>query len=149
MSAEELALEHFQSGFDCGEATFLAVCRTCGIEGGDSPSIAAPFGGGFAGCGLVCGAITGTTMAIGLALGRDSPTGSRDAAYATTQKLVDSFVEETGSTSCRELTGLDLRTEEGVARLFDPESGVLERVCAPAVAFAARCGAEILSEQSG
>ena len=82
-------------------------------------------------------------MAIGLKSGRDKPGGSRDAANTATRELVDSFIEEMGSALCRDLTGVDLRTEEGSRK--HRESGGRERVCDPAIAFAARRAAEILS----
>jgi len=118
------------------------VCQALDIEHDCAPRIATPFGGGFASCGLVCGALTGGVMAVGLKLGRDKPGGSRDAANTATRELVDSFIEEMGSALCRDLTGVDLRTEEG--RRQHSESGGRERVCDPAIAFAARRAAEIL-----
>ena len=48
-----------------------------------------------------------------------------------------------GSALCRELTGVDLRSDEAAAKML--ESGARGRVCNPAIAFAARRGAEILS----
>ena len=81
-------------------------------------------------------------MAAGLALGRSSPDESRDAVNDVTRDLVDSFIDEMGSALCRELTGVDLRSEGG--RRQHLESGGRERVCDPAIAFAARRAAEIL-----
>ena len=81
-------------------------------------------------------------MAIGLARGRDNPDGSRDAANAAVRELVDSFTEEMGSTLCRDLTGVDLRSEDARRQML--ESGARERVCNPAIAFAARRTVEAL-----
>jgi len=108
--------------------------------------MATPFGGGFGSCGLVCGALTGAVMAAGLALGRGRADGSRQAANAATQELVDLFQKEMGSTQCSELTGVDLRTEEGRRQMS--ESDARTRVCDPAVVLAARRAAEILRDQS-
>lgn len=118
------------------------MCQALNIETDSAPRIATPFGGGFGSCGLVCGALTGTVMAIGLALGRGDPQEPRDAVNAATRELVDSFIDEMGSALCRELTGVDLRSDEGRRQMR--ESGARERVCDPAIAFAARRGAEIL-----
>ncbi len=81
-------------------------------------------------------------MAIGLALGRGDPLEPRDAVNAATRELVDSFIEEMGSALCRELTGVDLRSDEGRRQMS--ESGARERVCDPAIAFAARRGVKVL-----
>ena len=118
------------------------MCQALDIEHDCAPRIATPFGGGFGSCGLACGALAGGVMAVGLALGRRRPEESREAVNAATRELVDTFIEEMGSSLCRELIGIDLRSEEGRRQLH--ESDVLERVCGPAVAFAARRTAEIL-----
>ena len=81
-------------------------------------------------------------MAIGIALGRNDASEPRDAVNAATRELVDSFIDEMGSALCLELTGVDLRSDEARAKML--ESGARERVCDPAIAFAARRGAEIL-----
>ncbi len=119
------------------------MCQALDIESDSIPRIATPFGGGFGGSGLVCGALTGATMAVGLALGRENPEESRDAVNAATRELVDSFIDEMGDTLCWKLTGgIDLRTDEGRRQLH--ESDVGERVCNRAIALAARRAAEIL-----
>ena len=118
------------------------MCQALNIETDSAPRIATPFGGGLGSCGLVCGALTGTLMAVGIALGRSDPQEPRDAVNAATRELVDSFIDEMGSALCRELTGVDLRSDEARKKML--ESGARERVCDPAIAFAARRGAEIL-----
>lgn len=120
----------------------MAVCQALDIEHGCLPRIATPFGGGFGSCGLVCGALTGGAMAIGLALGRDKPGAPRDKAVDATRELVDSFIEEMGSSLCLELTGADLRTDEGRQHMQD--HNLRERVCNPAIAYAARRTVEVL-----
>ena len=103
------------------------MCQELGIESPVVPRIATAFGGGMGGIGSVCGAVVGAVMAIGLAHGREEPSQSRDQAYALTQQVYRGFQQEMGSTICRELTGLDLTTPEGVKEIFS--SGVGMRVC--------------------
>jgi C_GCAxxG_C_C family probable redox protein len=103
------------------------VCQELGIESPVVPRIATAFGGGMGGIGSVCGAVVGAVMAIGLAHGREEPSQSRDQAYALTQQVYRGFQQEMGSTICRDLTGIDLTTPEGVKEIFS--SGVAMRVC--------------------
>jgi len=81
-------------------------------------------------------------MAIGLRHGRREP-AERDAkAYALTQKLRRRFEAAMGHVDCRDLTGMDLGTREGVKRFY--ASDVPRRVCLPAVGVAYRAVMDLL-----
>ena len=103
------------------------MCQELSIESPLIPRIATAFGAGMGGIGSVCGAVTGAVMAIGLVHGREEPSQSRDQAYALTQQVYRGFQQEMGSTICRELTGIDLTTPEGLKQIYS--SGVGVRVC--------------------
>jgi C_GCAxxG_C_C family probable redox protein len=113
----------------------LAVCQELGIENELVPRIATAFGGGMSGTGAVCGAVTGAAMAIGIKHGREDPAQPRDQAYALFQEFRRRFEAEMGHISCRELTGFDLSTPEGLEAYWN--SDVPVRVClrAGGVAF--------------
>ena len=80
---------------------------------------ASNMGGGVAGWGSACGAVTGAAMAIGLMLGTDGEEGpqefkmKRDHMRDVTQEFLTSFEEKWGSVNCMDLLGVDRRTEEG------------------------------------
>ena len=120
----------------------LAVSRQLGINSELIPRIATPFGGGIGGSGEVCGAVVGSVMAIGLKYGREEPSQSNQQAYALAREFCQRFEEETGSLSCRELTGMDLSTPEGIRAYRS--SDVPLRVCLPAVGAAFRLVMELL-----
>ena len=103
------------------------MCQELSIESPLIPRVATAFGGGMGGIGSVCGAVAGAMMAIGITHGREEPWQSRDQAYALAQQVYRGFQEEMGSTICRELTGLDLTTPEGLKEIYS--SGVGVRVC--------------------
>jgi C_GCAxxG_C_C family probable redox protein len=96
------------------------------------------------GLGSVCGAVSGAMIAIGLAHGREEPWQSRDQAYDLARKFYRAFQEETGSTICRELTGVDLSAPEGLKQLHS--SNARQRVCMPAVAAGYRLALAALRE---
>ncbi len=120
----------------------LAVSQQLGIQSEVIPRIATPFGGGIGGRGEVCGAVVGSVMAIGLKHGREEPSQPRDTAYALASEFCQRFEEETGSLSCRELTGIDLSTPEGQKAFYS--SDVPIRVCLPTIGAAFRIVTELL-----
>jgi len=118
------------------------VSQELGIESEVIPRIATPFGGGIGGRGEVCGAVVGSVMAIGLKYGREEPSQPNQQAYALAQEFCCRFEEETGHLYCRDLTGMDLSTPEGL-RAYR-HSDVPLRVCMPAVGAAFRLAMELL-----
>jgi C_GCAxxG_C_C family probable redox protein len=120
----------------------LAVSQQLGIENEIIPRIATPFGGGIGGRGEVCGAVIGSIMAIGLKHGREEPSQPNQHAYALAGEFCRRFEQETGSLSCRELTGIDLSTPEGRSAFYS--SDVPVRVCLPAAGAAFRLVMELL-----
>jgi len=83
--------------------------------------------------GLTCGAVTGAVIAIGAALGRDGAEEDREPAYDAARRLVAGFQSQFGTTSCRDLTGIDLTTPEGRQAWIDRG---LEEKCAEMVGWA-------------
>ena len=122
----------------------LAVSQQLDIQDELIPRIASAFGGGIAGTGSVCGALTGAVMAIGLVHGRQKATEQDARARALTQELRRRFESEAGSIECRKLTGMDLSTPDGVKRFM--KSDVPMKVCLPAVGAAYRIVVELLEE---
>jgi len=112
----------------------LAVSRQLGIESPLIPRIATAFGGGMGRSGEVCGAVVGALMCIGIVHGREEPEQSDVEAYALARSLLQAFRQEMGSIDCRELTGHDLSTPEGVQAFRN--SDVPMRVCLRAAGFA-------------
>jgi C_GCAxxG_C_C family probable redox protein len=125
----------------------LAVCQELRIESGLIPRIATAFGGGIGRTGTVCGAVVGATMAIGLKHGREEASQPHDRAYALAQEFRHCFEEEMGTISCRELTGMDLSTPEGLDAFHS--SDVAERVCQRARGVAFRAVMKLLDGQRG
>lgn len=87
-----------------------------GVESDLIPGIALGFGGGLGRRGLVCGALSGGVMAIGLRYG---PRQEKDAAYALVLELGRRFEKQHGSVLCRDLTGCDLTNPEDSQRWLD------------------------------
>ncbi len=98
------------------------------------PRIATPFAGGMGRSGEVCGAVVGGIMSIGLLHGRDDSAQSVDEAMGLTRRFIAEFNLEMGNITCRDLTGMDLSTAEGLQAYRD--SNVPATVCLKAGGFA-------------
>jgi C_GCAxxG_C_C family probable redox protein len=122
------------------------VCQEFEIENEIIPRIASCFAGGIGNTGAVCGAVTGAVMAIGLVKERGKTMEEWFSHLAVAQEFRSRFEAEMKTISCRELTGLDLTTPEGVEKLM--KSDIPRTVCFPAVEAAYRIVVEQLKETS-
>jgi len=138
------ATELMADRYVCSESVLLATCEAFGIEVEEKvvPQIAYAFAGGIGNTGAVCGAVAGATMAIGLIQGRGETMKEMMATLGLAAEFRKRFEAEKGTISCRELTGIDLTTPEGVERLMN--SDVPQTVCFPAVATAYRLVVDLL-----
>ena len=113
---------------------FCAVAQELKLKPGRAQKLATGFGGGVARQGLVCGALSGAAMAVGLALGRTRPQdkAARDRVYAIVTDLERRFLKKAGAFNCRQITGLDFR-DPGDQKRYTSE--IHHKVCAPLVAY--------------
>ena len=84
------------------------------MEGDLLPKLASGFGGGIGRKGSLCGALTGSVMAVGMRFGRTDP-NDREAVlmvYQTCQDVWNWFEQEMGNVNCHELIGIHIDNEE-------------------------------------
>ena len=122
------------------------MCREFEIEVDEKsiPRIAFGFAGGIGNTGAVCGAVAGAVMAIGLKIDRGDTLEEGLRALGVVKAFRQRFEAEMQTISCRELTGADLSTEEGVAQYM--RSDIPQTVCFPAVGLAYRLVKDLLNE---
>jgi len=87
-------------GFACIESVVLGYKDYFGIEDDVIPKIATPFGGGIAGNGLICGALQGAIMCLGLKYGRTDSKTDRQVLYQKVDNLLEKFREYYGTLDC-------------------------------------------------
>ena len=83
--------------------------------------IAFGFAGGIGNTGAVCGAVAGAVMAIGLSGGPADTMEEALNELKVVQEFRRRFESEMGTISCRELTGVDLTTEDGLQQLMNSD----------------------------
>ncbi len=122
-TALQLTLEGFRAGGkehrNCAQSVLLYCLLRLGMD--TQPlALARYLGGGVARQGLTCGLLLGCALGIGA---RDSGAGSSPgsaAALQQLQQLTEGFIRRFGSPSCRELTGCDVNTAEGLQAFRQP-----------------------------
>jgi C_GCAxxG_C_C family probable redox protein len=119
----------------------LAVAEHKGIHNELIPRLATGFCSGMARTGGMCGAVSGGIMAIGLYLGRTSPTDNIDPCYQAVRIFLENFTAQYNTLSCLELTGVHLGTPEG--QVVFTEKGKISE-CTNYVGEAARMVVEIV-----
>jgi len=119
--AIRLARENFWKGFHCSEAVLIAMADYLGVTSGLIPMIATGFGGGIASSGLICGALVGGVMVIGIKYGRSEVTDIKadQKTKDLTQRFIQQFNIITGSTSCYDITQCDFNTLEGKRKFVE------------------------------
>ena len=79
-------------------------------DGTVDSSIATGVGGGLGANGLVCGAVAAGTMIIGL----QQKGKEKKEVYQRVDTFLSAFRAHFGALNCRELLGVDLKTDEGM-----------------------------------
>lgn len=143
LKPSERALKLFAQNCNCAQSVYAALATEPQLTQAQRLAVAAPFGGGVAGQGDICGALTGALLAVGemhsTAMAAN-PAAARDAVNRQAGKMIAEFRAAHGSILCRELTGCLLCTEEG-KRSFK-ERNVRAGKCTKLVAFAADLAAQ-------
>lgn len=129
MDTTERAAACFNDGFSCSQAVFSTFAQQFDLPVEMALKIAAPFGGGMARMGEICGAVTGAFMVIGLAHGHTTVEDQelKEETYRLVNEFVSLFKARNGSIKCRELIAYDMCTPEKLQQAN--ESGVFDTVC--------------------
>ena len=144
-----------ENRFNCCESTLIRIDEAKPLPGFDTDvmRLASNFGGGGAGWGSLCGAVSGSVMAVGLLLGTegtenpDEFQSKRERMREITQEIMQGFESQWGHVNCYALLGVNTRTPEGKKRY----EGMKERGethCAEYVEWAAEKVLEVLDGHS-
>jgi C_GCAxxG_C_C family probable redox protein len=127
--------------YNCCESVLLTLAEYLDIDSDLIPGIGTAIGAGVSLNGLLCGSVSGVAMAIGLRYGRRSAEESPALAWRVMDDYVAAFRERFRYVNCRQLTGLNLKTEEGLNEYF---ARVHDYECAERLKFAVGKAAEVL-----
>jgi C_GCAxxG_C_C family probable redox protein len=110
------------------------------------PRIAYGFAGGIGNTGTVCGAVAGAVMAIGLKIEKADTMEEALRQFEIVHEFRRRMEDKIETISCRELTGLDLTTKEGVEQLMSSDTP--QTVCFPVVGLAYQIVVDLLKEMT-
>ena len=104
----ERAVENFMAGSGCCQSVVAAFADLYGLDDTLAKKIAAGFGGGVGRMRMMCGAVSGIVMLVGLDCGQTegSDREGKSACYKIIQELLAKSKEENGSLICAEILGL-------------------------------------------
>lgn len=101
----QLAKDKFLKGYTCAQAVFCAFCPEMGIDEQTACLLTSSFGGGMGKLRLVCGALSGAFMALGVLYGDYQPGDNlgKSAHYERVREIGHEFEKRNGSMICAEI----------------------------------------------
>lgn len=142
------AVDNFMQGYGCCQSVVAAFADLYGLDDTLAKKIAAGFGGGVGRMRMMCGAVSGIVMLVGLDCGQTEGADreGKSACYKVVQDLLAKSHEANGSLICAEILGL--KGYEKAQSSYVASARTAEyyktRPCAAKVESAARIFAEYL-----
>lgn len=146
------AVDNFMQGYGCCQSVVAAFSDLYGLDETMAKRIAAGFGGGVGRLRMMCGAVSGIVILVGLDCGQTEG-GDREgksACYKVVQELLAQSQSENGSLICAEILGLKGHEKAQCSYVASPRTAEYykTRPCAAKVESAARIFADYLKSKS-
>jgi C_GCAxxG_C_C family probable redox protein len=142
------AVDFFMQGYGCCQSVVAAFSDLYGMDHEMALRVAAGFGGGVGRLRMMCGAVSGIVMLVGLDCGQTqgSDREGKSACYKVVQDLLAQSQAENGSLICAEILGLKGHEKAQCSYVASPRTAEYykTRPCAAKVESAARIFAEYL-----
>ena len=146
------AVDNFMAGYGCCQSVVAAFSDLYGLDETMAKSIAAGFGGGVGRLRMMCGAVSGIVMLVGLDCGQTEGSDSegKSACYKVVQDLLEQYRQENGSLICAEILGLNGHEKAQSSYIASPRTAEYykTRPCAAKVESAARIFANYLRSRN-
>ena len=145
------AVENFMQGYGCCQSVVSAFADIYGLDETMAKRIAAGFGGGVGRLRMMCGAVSGIVMLVGLDCGQTegSDRAGKSACYKVVQELLAKSKADNGSLICAELLGIKGPVPMGQYVASERTAEYYKkRICAAKVESAARIFAQYLDDLS-
>ena len=145
------AVENFMAGYGCCQSVVAAFADLYGLDDILAKKIAAGFGGGIGRMRMMCGAVSGIVMLVGLHCGQTegSDLEGKTACYKVVQELLEQSRQQNGSLICAEILGLKGYEKASCSYIASPRTAEYykSRPCAAKVESAARIFADFLKKK--
>lgn len=143
------AVDNFMAGYGCCQSVVAAFADLYGLDETMAKRIAAGFGGGVGRLRMMCGAVSGIVMLVGLDCGQTegSDNAGKSACYKVVQELLAQSKQANGSLICAEILGIKGYEKAPNSYIASPRTAEYykTRPCAAKVESAARIFADYLA----
>ena len=147
----ERAVDNFMAGYGCCQSVVAAFADLYGVDEKTALRFGAGFGGGVGRLRMMCGAVSGIVMLVGLDCGQTegSDREGKSACYKVVQELLAKSEQQNGSLICAEILGLKGHDKSRCTYEASPRTAEYykTRPCAAKVESAARIFADYLKEK--
>jgi C_GCAxxG_C_C family probable redox protein len=147
----ERAVDNFMAGYGCCQSVAAAFADLYGVNEKTALRFGAGFGGGVGRLRMMCGAVSGIVMLVGLDCGQTegSDREGKSACYKVVQELLARSEQQNGSLICAEILGLKGHDKANCTYEASPRTAEYykTRPCAAKVESAARIFADYLKEK--
>lgn len=144
------AVEYFMQGYGCAQSVVAAFADLYGFTDIQAKRIAAGFGGGVGRMRMMCGAVSGLVILVGMDCGQTDGADreGKTVCYKVVQRLLAKFKERNDSVICAELLGI--KGNMSISPVASERNADYYKVrpCAAKVESAARIFAEYLMEKT-
>lgn len=140
------AVDNFMHGYGCCQSVVAAFGDLYGLSDEMSKRIGAGFGGGVGRMRMMCGAVSGIVILVGLDCGQTEGADreGKTACYKIVQELLAKSKAQNGSLICAEILGINGNEKAVSSYVASPRTAEYykKRPCAAKVESAARIFAE-------
>ncbi len=140
------AVDNFMQGYGCCQAVVAAFADLYGLDDELAKRIGAGFGGGVGRMRMMCGAVSGIVILVGLDCGQTEGADreGKTACYKVVQELLAKSKAQNGSIICAEILGINGNEKALSSYVASPRTAEYykKRPCAAKVESAARIFAE-------
>lgn len=149
----EHAVDYFMQGYGCCQSVVAAFADLYGLDHQLALKIAAGFGGGVGRMRMMCGAVSGIVMLVGLEEGQTDGADreGKSHCYMIVQQLLEESKRQNGSIICAEILGLNGHDKAANSYVASERTAEYykKRPCVAKVESAARIFAEYLTNKKG
>jgi C_GCAxxG_C_C family probable redox protein len=145
------AVDYFMQGYGCCQSVVAAFADLYGLDEVMAKRIAAGFGGGVGRMRMMCGAVSGIVILVGLDCGQTEGNDreGKSNCYKVVQELLAQSKEQNGSLICAEILGLNGHDKAASSYVASERTAEYYRTrpCAAKVECAARIFAQYLEKK--
>jgi len=114
-------------GLNCSQAILTAFGEQFGMDAETAKMLGRPWGGGMGHLSETCGYLTGAILVLAQAYKHNDEDQAREEVFEAVRELFSRFEKRRSKTSCKELLGADISTDEGLKKIKQEQ--LVKKIC--------------------